>query len=113
MEIPESLAVIDFPEGHRYAGLEVRMSLDITLDDAVQVSRVDPSEPETAFKKMGELLRGWNVTRKGVAVPCTAAGLQAVGLPFVLAVLRGYNRAVAEVMNVGDPFDEQSSSTVT
>jgi len=112
-EMPETVTVIDFAEGSTYAGLEVRMTLDITLDEALAVGALTVAEVDRVYEQLGKYLRGWNITRKGKAVPCTAAALREQPLPFVVAVLRAYSRALEAVMTVDDPFVPPSNSSVT
>lgn len=110
-EMPETIATIQFAKGDTYHGLEVTMTLDITLDEALSIGTLTASDTEQMFTRIGGYLRGWNLTRKGVAVPCTATSLRAQPLPFVVALLRGYREALGTVMTVDDPFEPQSNAT--
>lgn len=106
--MPETIVVVEWPHGHTYHGVEVRMTLDITLDEAMMIngSRDNPGE---LFDQLGSYLRGWNITVRGKAVPCTAEELRRRPTPFVVALLRGYRAALEEVVSVDDPFVEASN----
>jgi hypothetical protein len=109
-EMPETVATIDFAPGSTYHGLEVRMTLDITLDEALTVGTMTVGQSKEMFDQLGGYLRGWNITRKGKPVPCTAQALSAQPLPFVAALLRGYRDALGQVMSVDDPFASVSNN---
>jgi len=113
MEMPETVTVIGWAEGHTYHGLEVRMTMDITLEEALAVGSLTVGNEQAAFDQIGQYLRGWNLTRKGAAIPCTAAELRKRPLPFIVALVVAYRRALEEVMTVDDPFVVQSNNGAT
>lgn len=109
-EVPQTTAVINFA-GTSYAGAEVTVTLDITIDEAMRYGQLAEAggSHEELFDAVAELLVSWNLERAGVAVPCDGDGLRSMPVPFVVAVFRGFTAALTRVVTVDDPFGNRSN----
>jgi hypothetical protein len=98
-EVSTTGSVLTFPEGSKYAGLEVTVDeapVGLLLEIMEHYSKLTAGtvDIETAAKVLDALLEGfasvlegWNATRKGKPVPATLDGLRSLGQAFVLAVI--------------------------
>lgn len=98
-EVSTTGTVLAFPEGSKYAGLEVTVDeapVGLLLDIMENYSKlagetVDMAMAAKVFpvllKGFASVLEGWNATRKGKPVPATLEGLRSLGQGFVLAVI--------------------------
>jgi hypothetical protein len=72
--------VLEFAEGTALAGAEVRVSLDMSVEDfyalrAAVRERTDEGEMELYRRFGDEYLLGWNLEAKGKPVSATGAGM--------------------------------------
>jgi hypothetical protein len=98
-EVSTTGSVLTFPEGSKYAGLEVTVDeapVGLLLDIMENYSKLAGAEIDmkTAAAVFPVLLGGfavvledWNLTRKGEPVPPTLEGLRTLGQSLVLAVI--------------------------
>jgi hypothetical protein len=107
-ELPQNNARIEF-EGP-YAGAEVVMSLDLSIDDALELEKLQANRDTSAlFDAMSDLLISWNLERAGTAVPATREAFRAMPTSFLGALFTGYARAMTELVSVPAPSEGRSN----
>lgn len=105
-ELPPSHAVIKF-EGV-YQGAEVVMSLDLSIDAALEFEKLEKNRDLPAlFDAMGDLLVSWNLERNGHPVPVSEFRAQPTG--FLAQLFTGYARALSGLVTVPDPSEGRSN----
>lgn len=103
--LPSTHATIEFDESSPYKGAEVIMSLDASLEDALEMEQLVANSPkEKVFDAVGSVLVSWNLEKNGEPIPCSADELRKLPMPFVVEVFKGFQRAMAKVVTVEDPF---------
>ncbi|MGE3448689.1 MAG: hypothetical protein AB7H92_14040 [Microbacteriaceae bacterium] len=104
-ELPKTTTAVEFAESSPYKGAEVILSLDSSLDDAFRMEQVAAGEDRNrVFETVGEVLVSWNLEHDGEPIPCSVEELRKLPMPFVIEVFKGFQRAMAKVVSVEDPF---------
>lgn len=109
-----------FFEDPKFDGLEVVMSPPASIEESLAIDKarrardraVEPEDTEKALQrladKFGEHMISWNLTKKGIPVPCDAKGLMSSDFRIMLAIEKAYIDAVN-----GVPAPLAASSTDT
>lgn len=110
-ELPERTITIVIPDGD-FKGAEIIASRDIPLalvldiDDASELGgRKGMVKAVTTFAD--NVLRSWNLSRDGVAIPATAEGMLRLPPDLVVAILQTWGESLK---GTPAPLDELSAS---
>lgn len=108
--VPKTVARIDFPTGHQYHGAEVVMSLDLSIDQVLELEKLQASRDVGAlYDAMGELLVEWNLEDDDGPVLPSPDALRAQPTPFLGAVFSAYARALEGTVSVPGPSEGRSN----
>lgn len=110
-EVPQVTTTIVFDPPSRYAGAEVLMSLDMSIDEAIALEELQTSDVGAVMDSLGGLIISWNLTKGGEPVPVTALRQQPLG--FVMTLFDGMKKAMQEVISVDTPFASPSRDGAT
>lgn len=109
--VPKTSVRVDFPAGHQYHGAEVVLTLDLTIDQALELEKLQTSRDIGAlYDAMGELLLEWNLEDdQGRPLNPSPENLRSQPTPFLAAVFSAYGRALGEATNVPGPSEGRSN----
>ena len=109
--IEEQTAALEFAEGTLLAGATVRVSLDMSVRQFVDLQRVvaamdgsgaelssaeKMARLESAFTQFAEAaLISWDLERKDIPIPSTAEGFMSLPFPHANAIFQAWTSALA------------------
>ena len=96
-------AILSFPEGHEYEGVEIRAKLDVSLRTFLDLQKLcsDSTPEETAeiFKTFGEtIIKEWNILDEDHSpVPATGEGFLELPPAICTAIIEAWSSQITTV----------------
>ena len=98
-------ALLTFPEGHDYEGVEIRAKLDVSLRTFLDLQKIGsdttPDETAEVFKKFGDIIvQEWNILDEDhIAVPATGDGFLELPPAICTAIIEAWS---AQITTAGE-----------